>query len=243
MLDDRIIRAARNNAQWCDAVCRAHGNPGEFHDDIWLNRHRVPRFYPNAGTLAEPSPHQLALIDELIGTRLPSGWAVKDSFSMLDLSSRGFEVLFAAHWIYLAVSRVRKDATAGKTMRWKVVQSDHELAEWESAFSRSSGDTGGDRIFLPSLLQNKDIGVLAGSRDDRIVAGAVANRSDDVVGWSNFFAPSSELRDCAVDLLSAIAGLFPDLPIVGYEHGDDLRHANALGFESLGPLRVWTLQS
>ena len=39
MLDDRIIRAARNNAQWCDAVCRAHGNPGEFHDDIWLNRH------------------------------------------------------------------------------------------------------------------------------------------------------------------------------------------------------------
>jgi len=244
MLDDRTIRAARNNAQWCDAVCRAQGNPGEFHDDIWLNRHRVPRYYPNAGTLAEPSQRQLELIDQLLAARLPSGWAIKDSFCMLDLSSRGFEVLFAAHWIYLPISRVRNDATAAeKAMRWKVVQSDHALAEWESAFSRSSGDTGGDRIFLPSLLENKDIGILAGSRDDRIVAGAIANRSDDVVGWSNFFAPHSELRDRAVDSLAAIAGLFPDLPIVGYEHGDDLRHATALGFESLGPLRVWTLQS
>jgi hypothetical protein len=83
MLDDRIIRAARNNAEWCDAVCRAHENPGEFHDDVWLNRNAVPRFYPNAGTLAGASPRQLALIDELIAARLPSGWAVKDSFSML----------------------------------------------------------------------------------------------------------------------------------------------------------------
>ena len=104
MLDDRIIRAARNNARWCDAVCRAHGNPGEFHDDLWLNRHRVPRFYPNAGTLAEPSQRQLELIDELLAARLPSGWAVKDSFCALDLASRGFRVLFGAEWIYLAVS-------------------------------------------------------------------------------------------------------------------------------------------
>jgi len=51
MLDDRSVRAARNNAEWCDAVCRAHGNPGEFHDGIWLNRKPVPRFYPNAGHL------------------------------------------------------------------------------------------------------------------------------------------------------------------------------------------------
>ena len=90
MLNDRIICAARNNARWCDTVCRAHGYPGEFHDDIWLNRHRVPRFYPNAGTLAERSQRQLELIDELLAASLPSGWAVKDSFCTLDLASRGF---------------------------------------------------------------------------------------------------------------------------------------------------------
>jgi hypothetical protein len=38
--------AARNNALWCDAVCRAHDRPGEFHDTPWLTRLGALRFYP-----------------------------------------------------------------------------------------------------------------------------------------------------------------------------------------------------
>jgi hypothetical protein len=242
MLDDRYVRAARNNAEWCDAVCRAHGNPGEFHDDIWLNRNAVPRFYPNAGTLAEPSPRQLALIDELIAAGLPPGWAVKDSFSMLDLDSRGFRKLFDAEWIYLPASRMKGIAPARTSARWEIVRNDLELAEWESAWSNAAGDTSKDRIFLQSMLENKDVAVVAGFRDADIVAGAIANRSDDVVGWSNFFAPATEMFDHAVESLAPIARVFPGLPIVGYEHGDDLRNAHALGFESIGPLRVWMFQ-
>ena len=243
MLDDRCVRAARNNAEWCDAVCRAHGNPGEFHDDIWLNRNAVPRFYPNAGTLAEPSPRQLALIDELIAARRQSGWAVKDSFSMLDLEPRGFRMLFDAEWIYLPVSRVKEIASARTSARWEIVRNDLALAEWESAWTKTAGDTSRDRIFLPSLLENKDIALVCGYRDGHIVAGAIANRSDDVVGWSNFFAPATEMFDHAGASLAIIARLFPGLPIVGYEHGDDLRNAHSLGFESIGPLRVWMFQS
>jgi hypothetical protein len=243
MLDDRVIRAARNNAEWCDAVCRSHGNPGEFRDDMWLNRHPVPRFYPNAGTLAEPSQHQLDLIDELVEARLPAGWAVKDSFSMLDLASRGFQILFEAEWIYLPSSKVKNLAAAGKAMRWEVMRSDQSLAEWESAFSGSTGDESEDRIFAPSLLEDKDIAVVAGYRDGNIVAGAIANRSAGVVGWSNFFAPTAGIVEDAKASLATIAGAFPNLPIVGYEHGDHLRHAHSVGFESIGPLRVWTFQS
>jgi hypothetical protein len=242
MLDDRYVRAARNNAEWCDAVCRGHGNPGEFHDGIWLNRNPVPRFYPNAGTLAEPSQRQLALIDELIAARLPSGWAVKDSFSMLDLESRGFRMLFAAEWIYLPVSRMKEIASARTSARWEVVRNYLALADWESAWSRSAGDTSEDRIFLPALLENKEVAVVAGFRDGHIVAGAIANRSDGVVGWSNFFAPGAETFDHSAASLATIARVFPGLPIVGYEHGDDLRNAHALGFESTGPLRVWIFQ-
>jgi hypothetical protein len=188
MLDDRHVRAARNNLEWCDAVSRSHGHPGEFHDDIWLNRHTVPRFYPNAGTLADPSPRQLDLIDELVAARLPRGWAVKDSFSMLDLESRGFRMLFDAEWIYLPLSRMKDIASARTSTRWEVVRNDLALAEWESAWSRSAADTSENRIFLPSLLENRDIGVVARFRDGHIVAGAIANRSHGVVGWSNFFA-------------------------------------------------------
>jgi hypothetical protein len=242
MLDDRYRLAARNNAEWCDAVCRAHGNPGEFHDDIWLNRNTVPRFYPNVGTLAEPSSRQFDLIGELIAARLPSGWAVKDSFSMLDLESRGFRMLFDAEWIYLPVSQMKEIASPRTSARWEIVRNDLALTEWESAWSRSAGDTSKARIFLPSLLENKDVAVVAGFRDGHIVAGAIANRSDDVVGWSNFFAPATEMSDHAAASLATIARVFPGLPIVGYEHGDDLRNAYSLGFESIGPLRVWIFQ-
>jgi hypothetical protein len=237
MLDDRIIRAARNNARWCDAVCRAHGNPGEFHDHLWINRHRVPRFYPNAGTLAEPSRRQLELIDELLAARLPSGWAVKDSFCTLDLASRGFRVLFGAEWICSPVSRMKVIVSSAQ---WEIVRDDLAQAKWESAWCRSAGETSEDRIFLPSLLDDKDIAMVACYRDGHIVAGAVANRSDGVVGWSNFFAPAAEILDRAKESLATIAAVFPGSPIVGYEHGAELRNAHALGFESLGPLRVWT---
>lgn len=242
MLDDRTIRAAHNNARWCEAVCAAYGNPGEFHEGLWLNRHPVPRFYPNAGTLAEPSQRQLDLIDELIASRLPPGWAVKDSFSMLDLESRGFRVLLTAEWIHLPVSSLRDIATAVTADRWEVVRSDRARAEWESAWNGTGGDGSGDRIFVPSLFADEDIAMVAGYRDDHIIAGAIANRSDDVVGWSNFFAPEAEKFDCATASLATIAGVFPGSPIVGYEQSDDLRNAHALGFESLCPLRVWTFQ-
>jgi hypothetical protein len=200
----------------------------------------VPRFYPNAGTLAEPSQRQLELIDELLAARLPSGWAIKDSFCALDLASRGFRVLFGAEWIYLPVSRMKVIASSA---RWEIVRSDLALAEWESSWARSAGDASGDRTFQPSLLDDKDIAMVACYRDGHIVAGAVANRSDGVVGWSNFFAPADEIFDRAKESLATIAEVFPGSPIVGYEHGAELRNAHTLGFESLGPLRVWTFQS
>lgn len=158
---------------------------------------------------------------------------------MLELASRGFQMLFAAEWIYLPISRMGDIASAGKA-RWDVMRDDRALAEWESAWSKAGGNASEDRIFVPSLIDNKDVAVLAGCRDDRIVAGAIANRSDGIAGWSNFFAPAAEMRDRAAESLATIGQVFPGLPIAGYEHGDELRNARALGFESIGPLRVWT---
>ena len=149
-------------------------------------------------------------------------------------------MLFDAEWIYLPVSRLKEIVSARTSARWEIVRNDLALAEWESAWSSAAGDTSKERIFVPALLENKDIAVVAGYRDDHIVAGAIANRSDGVVGWSNFFAPAAEILDAGAASLATIGGVFSGLPIVGYEHGDDLRNAHALGFESLGPLRVWT---
>jgi hypothetical protein len=42
-------------------------------------------------------------------------------------------------------------------------------------------------------------------------------------------------RECVV----AVLDVFPGLPLVGYETGEALAQAEALGFEVIQPLRIW----
>ena len=48
---DVIAAAARNNAELCDLVSRAHGIDGAFASDAWTSPRRTPPFYPDAVTL------------------------------------------------------------------------------------------------------------------------------------------------------------------------------------------------
>ena len=76
MMDKRTQQAVRNNAVWCDTVCRTHGRRGVFLDEIWINRHTTPRFYPNAVTLTETgAAAQLAGIRDLIEAGIPASGA------------------------------------------------------------------------------------------------------------------------------------------------------------------------
>jgi glutathione S-transferase len=99
--DARRRDAARNNAEWCDAVYRSHGRSGIFNEAIWFSRAKPIRFYANAITLAGPdrAAEQLRCIQDLVADRIQRPWAVKDSFSTLDLTALGFRVLFDAEWI------------------------------------------------------------------------------------------------------------------------------------------------
>src|SRR5829696_978573 len=96
----RVELAAHNNAIWCDTICRAHGIPAEFHDQLWLSRQPVPRFYPNAVTFAlPPGMKQLIQIQKLLAEALPGSAAVKDSFCRLELPPLAFRLLFEATWL------------------------------------------------------------------------------------------------------------------------------------------------
>jgi hypothetical protein len=241
VMDHRIARAARNNADWCEIVCASHGSPGVFVDTMWINRGRIPRFYPNAQTIEPDTDRQIELIKKLVHEPLPSGWALKDSFASLDLAPLGFTVLLKAQWIYLSEGKVAgTDAATAPGLRWEIVRSEDSLEEWERAWRDANGDTNTARIFLPMLLENPDVAIVVGFRGERIVAGAIGNLSAGVVGWSNFFAVQGEdARACALGSLGSLMRNFPDTAIVGYEDGDMLRLAESLGFESIGPLRVW----
>jgi hypothetical protein len=56
---------------------------------------------------------------------------------------------------------------------------------------------------------------------------------------SNVFMPAGEGERFRAGCVAGVMDVFAGLPLVGYEAGDDLAEMQELGFEALGPLRVW----
>jgi hypothetical protein len=229
-----VRAAARNNAEWCATMNRSHGLVGEFGAQAWAAPARTPLYYPDAVTLV-PSADRAELLARI--DTAAAGASVKDSFADLDLVQAGFRVLFDAQWIHRAASA----PPTSSDLAWTVVSTPDTLLAWALAWALAwdNGDGNAD-LFGPALLDDPATFVLAGqSADGRLVAGAVASRSDQVVGISNLFALDGG-RDAAwLVVLDAANELFPTLPVVGYAQGDDLEVAVHHGFEPVGPLRIW----
>ncbi|GAA1672786.1 hypothetical protein GCM10009830_18740 [Glycomyces endophyticus] len=220
-----ISAAARDNAEWCDAVCASHGRAGEFRTDAWTAAVRTPPYYPDAVTLA-PGADAAALVARIDSG---AGASVKDSFADLDLAPYGFEVLFEARWIR------RPAGPPPAAPAWNRAEDPDALRAWATAWD---GGEGNADLFRPRLLDHPGVSVVAGTREGDVAAGAVLTRGGGVVGVSNVFAADGAGAGWPVALAAAHA-LFPGVPLVGYEHGDDLDAALRHGFAPLGPLRVW----
>ena len=222
--------AAAENAAWCDAVARSHGLAPSRDAAWWWSPVRTPTFYPDAVTCtADARPDEvLRRID-----RSP-GCSVKDSFASLDLAAHGFGVLFEARWI---VRRARPLPAPATALRWSRVATPAALAAWVRAWAAPHGPPD---VFRPGLLALPSVLVFAGRLDRRVVAGGALHRQGAVVGVSNVFA-APEHRDAAWAGALALADRWaPRRPaIVGYETGPALVEALGLGFEDVGPLRVW----
>lgn len=236
----KLQQAIHNNALWCDTVCRAHGRPGEFLEALWLHRHEPLPFYPNGVTLtAEETSVQLDYIRELINLGLPGAWGLKDSFYTLDLVPLGFRLLFEAQWLWRDGPKPEADLPG---VRWLQIQEASELAAWEKAWRGEPANevtSSQPPMFPPALLADENIAFIAGYRNQQLVAGVIANRTGEVVGLSNLFLPAQDQARLRAGCVATIMEIYPGLPLVGYEAGDDLVAFQALGFESLGPLRVW----
>ncbi|HEX2381005.1 MAG TPA: hypothetical protein VHI95_00090 [Acidimicrobiales bacterium] len=225
-----VEQAARNNAAWCDAVCAAHGLTASFDDRVWSCASRTPPLYPDAVTLDPTASADDVLV--CVDTTTP-GCSVKDSFAMLDLRTARFRVLFDATWI----GRTRTNEATRASDTWSRVVDPAELERWRRA---------SDLELRDELLDREDILILAGRRssnanddDNDIVAGAVLNHSDSVIGISNVFAAGGVLDSVWSACVGFTDDQFPGVPLVGYEAGAPLAAALRHGFEPLGQLRVW----
>jgi hypothetical protein len=221
--------AAVNNAEWCDVVCRTHGVEATFDETAWTSRTRTPPYYPDAVTLiADPSVGDL-----LSRIDASPGCSIKDSFASLDLTTDGFRVLFEAEWIVRTPTAHRREAPS---TGWTIVRDLDAFSRWEHAWRGVDGPAG---VLRGDLLGHDSVVLLGVQDEDRVVAGAVLNRSADVVGISNFFAAPDIAAASWVSCVAFASSLFPRSTMVGYASGDDLAIARAGGFDTAGPLRVW----
>jgi hypothetical protein len=225
--------AIADNARWCDVVCRSHGVSTRFDLEAWSAAVRTPPYYPDAVTLV-PSPNVPELLSRIDAS---AGCSIKDSFASLDLTPYGFRILLDGRWIVRGETDV---APLDSGPPWEQVFHPDALALWEHAWS---GDDGPAGVFLPALLDQESVAVVAARRGDHVVAGAVLHKSDSVVGVSNVFAHSEILSSGWPGCIAIAGSLFPGATLVGYESGDALIEARRYGFEAMGPLRVWILDS
>jgi hypothetical protein len=166
-----------------------------------------------------------------------SDFGVKDSFRDLDLTCRGFRPLFEANWIWRDADRPAPDA-ALRGVVWAPVGDAIALAEWERAWD-DPGLNHPRQQFPPSLLGEPHVAFVAARRGG-IIAGCIANRTGEVLGLSNTFSPAGEDPiPYWAGFVTMLTRMFPGLPVVGYERGDDLAVARAVGFAAVDPLRVW----
>jgi hypothetical protein len=156
------------------------------------------------------------------------GCSFKDSFAAIDPAPAGFDPLFRAEWLVL------EHASSGR--QWSPVTTKEQLREWESAWGDLPDRSG---FFRPALLADEAIAFLAGYEGERIVAGAIANRSATVIGLSNVFDSSGDLASAWAAGAAAATERWGPLPVVGYERDAALDAAHEAGCRSIGELVVW----
>ena len=239
-MDDGISSAVLDNARWCDLVCRTHDIRGRFDPEAWVSPSRTPDGYPDAVTLSGS-----AVADDVLGRIDTSpGCSVKDSFACLDLTGHGFGILFDGAWIRRPAARIPGTARPAGGPLWVPLTAPAALAGWAE-------DHGGGSTFSPALLDEPSVVILAAhDAFGQRVAGSVATVAERAVGISNVFASGTSAHgareedrfgEAFAGATLAIAERFPDLPIVGYLSASRLDVARAVGYDQIGPMRVWML--
>ncbi len=233
---DRIALAARNNALWCDAVCRSHGLSATMDDLAWTSPRRTPPYYPDAVTLSpDVDGHDvLARVDPT------EGCSVKDSWSRLDLTGEDFARLVIGEWLWWEPAdptTVSATDTLTDGRVWRRVSSADEMSAWTRAWARDPEDT----MILPTaLLGEPGVHVLA-ARDgaDDFAAGCIVNVTGPIAGVGNTFCTDGDAERMWRGAVTAARHAVGRLPLVAWEAGTGVESAAASGAERLGPLTVW----
>ena len=236
MDDLKRQKASNNNLALYKSVFASHGIELRENSDIYYTTEQTPPLYSNLATRSpEWIPEEIFhRIDNNCVEQKWSEWSIKDSFQRLDLTKHGFEKLFDSKWLYLESENFSHQNDT--STRFEIVTDSGGLQKWIEVWGE--GVELGNSIYKPELLKDESVYFLIGYNDTEPDCVALLNKSDDVIGISNFFVPDNTKNKWS-SLVSFIYSEVEVKDIVGYEDAKSLEKINALGFEPVGNLTIW----
>jgi hypothetical protein len=230
-------QAIYNNNGLYEAIFSARKIEFKRNDLIRYSLEKTPPLYSNLVTLSKDwKPDDVfRAIDTNYEREKWEEWSIKDSFGVLDLTEYGFTKLFDARWIYLEAGKFAPYG-AGGNLRYAIISSEDVLAAWRKAWD--ADEQLGKEIFSRKLLDDSKVYFVAGHEGKLIVSGCFVNRTDDVLGVSNFFAPDRNVKYWS-EMIDFIFSSIGRMNIVGYERKELTDKLQTLGFETVGDLTVW----
>lgn len=238
-MSEKRQKAIRNNNDLYREIFAAQDIESSVTDKIWYCLDETPPFYSNLVTISENwQPDKIfRKIDLKFEVEKWDEWSIKDSFSRLDLTGYGFKKLFDACWIYLEAANFCPVPVNDKgNLRFEVIKGENALTEWRLGWD--TDEELGKKIFDQKLLKSSRVYFIAGYSENRIVCGCFINRTENVFGISNFFAPENKV-ECWSETINFVFDSIERLDIVGYEREELAVKLQTLGFETVGDLAVW----
>ena len=221
---DPLTLTVRENAAWCDLVCRLHRFTPEGDGRLWWSARRTPDLFPDAVTLV-PDVSVLDVLGRINDSVRHVGQGL-----LCDARPHGPGVDCALRRdVGHASTRARARTTGRVHVRRRAARSSRSRpGVVPGAARRGCCQPGCDACPESPCLAAK---AMPGSPT---VRSCTAQRSAALP------SPASGTPSGAwADIADAVSHRHPEAWIVGYERGADLDAALAAGFTAIGPLRVW----
>jgi len=222
-VDPRLRTAVDASVRWYDDVFALHGVATAVQDGLWTALGPPPAWHSAVKTV-EPDVD----VDAVLRAMEPhEHGSVADSFGALDLAPHGFDLLIDATWVH----RPAATGSGGLPPGWSVVTEPGLLGDWNEHNETTA-------VLLPPLLAHPHFTFLARHEDDLLTAGAVLHAAGPAALVSNCWSIPGRDLDLR-EVVACLDALHPGVPAIYYAWDEELAILRGLGFDPVGPQRVW----
>jgi len=237
--------AINNFVDHCQAIPNSLGSSGTQTPAFSTNQHTLNIPYPHGITVGDGSNSdtQFNQIRQLLAARPPNvSTSVVDSYSALDLTPLGFEILFETPWFY----RLEGAAVPSRPVdvaRVESVNTPQQLQEFDRAAAIGFGHPDADVVYSTPLLRDHRYNFYFIRQSNQIVAGVQTFTNEESLGIYTLFTLLEHRRKgYGSALVSHAIGATGGIPAITNPGDESDQLFRNLGFVHIGTRTIWRRQ-